>query len=410
MENLSMGEWPIIDADAHVTEQADIWTSRMPKKWADVVPRVERHPGTGQSHWRIGDVWFWQVAGAQMSQVGWREPLPSSPAEYEDADPACFDATERLNRMDEMGIDIQILYPNLIGFATDALIPLGLDVSVAAVQAYNDYIWEWSSADHNRLKPAMSVPFWDIDASLAEMKRCADMGFKSMLFANKFEKIGLPGFSDPHWDPIYATAEEMGLPVNYHIGFGVSSDALGEDSGGQAGSKFRENNTPEARKANALYISSVLMENDHLLGLMLTSGLFDKFPDLKVVNVETGIGHVAYYLESLDWHWKVHNNADSMPMLPSEYFIQNCYNTFWFEKKNLSALEQFPDNFMFSTDFPHGTGLGPGPNNATTLMPSEFVRDSFAGVPATLRDKALYANANKVYGFDLKPRPISAVA
>ncbi len=121
-----------MDTDSHITEPPDVWTSRMPQKYAELVPHVDVHPKTGRRHWRVGDVWYWPVAGGGIAQAGWKEYLPSSPWEYDEADPAVYKAKDRLERLDEYGIDIQLIYPNIIGFVSGALIPLGNELATFA--------------------------------------------------------------------------------------------------------------------------------------------------------------------------------------------------------------------------------------------------------------------------------------
>ena len=395
MMTSSAGSSLIVDADAHITEPPDVWTARVPKKYAEVLPHVAVHPKTGHHHWRVGDSWYWPVAGGMLSQAGWPEPMPSSPWEYEEADPAVYKAEKRLERMDEYGIDVQIVYPNIIGFISAALIPLGIEVSAMAVRAWNDFILEWCSADSRRLVPMAMLPFWDMDAALAEMERCVNRGFKGVLFANKFERIGLPSFVSPHWDPIYAAAQDFDIPINYHVGFGAHEDVLSEDS--EVMGAHLRNSSPEEMKEWVRWASTGLVNQDDLLGQILLSGLCERFPRLRLVSVETGFGHIPFYLETLDWHCRTYGFANPMPLLPSEYFKRQCYGTYWYERSTLRDLENFPDNFMFSTDFPHGTSLAPGACAGTTLMPSAYVSESHANLDPAVRDKALSGNAAAVY-------------
>src|SRR5207248_748306 len=100
----------------------------------------------------------------------------------------------------------------------------------------------------------------------------------------------------------------------------------------------------------------------------------DRFPRLKLVSVESGFGHVPFYLEALDWEWLTFGNTS--PLLPSEYFRRQCYGTFWFERTTLPLLAAYPDNFMFSTDYPHATSLSPGPASPADV-PAEHVAHAF---------------------------------
>lgn len=388
-----LASFPIVDADTHILEPADIWSSRLPSKYADVMPRVELYPESGHHHWRIGEHWLSPVG--QAAQAGWKEYPPSFPWEFEECDSGTYDSTDRLARMDQYGIDVQLLYPNIIGFHAAHIIELGSEVAELCVTAYNDFSIEWSSVDPRRLIPMAMLPFWDLDASVKEMKRCAELGFKGILFANKFEQIGLPRFVDPYWDPIYAAAQEMGLPINFHVGFGNWEGHLSAENMRQ----WREM-AGEARLAAVLRGTQAPMRQSEVLGDLLVSGLCERFPRLKLVSVETGFGHLPFYLEALDWQWKAWGNR-SLPLLPSEYFTRQCFCTFWFDRVSLPLLAAYPDNFMFSTDYPHPTSLSPGPCGGTELMPSDWVAEAFSAIDPALAAKALYGNAAKIYGLDL---------
>ena len=154
-----------------------------------------------------------------------------SPWEFDEIDPAGFDPEARLQRMDEYGIAVQVLYPNLIGFKSPQFISLGPELSLLCTQVYNDFALEWASVDPRRLVPVAMLPFWDLEASITEMERTRASGHRGVLFANKFEQIGLPHFCDPHWNPIYSAAQSLDMPINYHIGFSSSvSEALSAES------------------------------------------------------------------------------------------------------------------------------------------------------------------------------------
>ena len=381
---------PVIDADTHVTEPVDLWSSRLPVKWAEDAPRVDIHPVTKHRHWRIGDTWLHAVAF--YSQAGYKDYPPDMPFEYEETDPAAHDPHERLKRMDEYGIDTQILYPNIIGFNSSLFMSMEHDLSIACTRAYNDFITEWASVDPDRLIPISMVPFWDREAATAEMKRCADMGHRGVLFANKYERVGLPSFTDPYWDPIYAAAVDLDLAVNYHIGFAdpeaplrFSPEAI------EAKKQIEKWRLQTAARSTILFLSQF-----EILANLVTSGVCDRFPTVKFVSVESGFGYVPFLLEALDWQWKALGAYRYKDLLPSEYFRRQCYGTFWFERSTLRLLDCYPDNFMFSTDFPHPTSVSPGPASAAEI-PSQHIAHAFDAVPIEIARKALRDNARAVY-------------
>jgi hypothetical protein len=80
---------PIIDSDSHVSEPADLWTSRLPAKWADAAPRPVFSDKFGESMWAVGGDMMRGVP--EYAQAGWPEYPPSHPRTLEEADPASFE-------------------------------------------------------------------------------------------------------------------------------------------------------------------------------------------------------------------------------------------------------------------------------------------------------------------------------
>src|SRR4051812_4357023 len=162
---------PVIDTDSHLTEPPDLWTSRMSKKHLDVAPRVVADPATGRPRWKVGDHLLFYAT--QLNHAGWHEFYPSSPYSYDDADAAGWDADERLRRMDEMGITVQVLFPNLLGFTRSGFREPARDAAIESVRVSKAFQTEFAAAAPARLLPQTFLPFWDLDASVAEMERCA---------------------------------------------------------------------------------------------------------------------------------------------------------------------------------------------------------------------------------------------
>jgi uncharacterized protein len=379
----------VIDTDTHVSEPADLWTSRVPAKYLDKVPTVGVHPHSGIKHWKIGDMWL--ASTGYFAAAGTPDYPPASYyRELEDADPGSWEPHERLKRMDEYGIFAQVLYPNLIGFEAPLFMDLGSEESLVCTRAYNDFLVDFASADPDRLLPIAMVPFWNVEASVAEIRRSRDLGHKGVLFANKMEKVGMPSFTDPHWDPIYAVCQELEMSINFHIGFSNSRDGwVTADS-----QRLLEENFDGRQMAWTTPIS--MMSNAESIAKLIASGVCDRFPRLNFVSVESGMGYVPYLLESMDWHWNAYAAHLKHPMYPSEYFRRQFYGTFWFERQALSLLELYPDNFMFETDYPHPTSLSPGPASLAE-RPGDHIAGAFANVPDDVARKALHDNAARVY-------------
>src|SRR5262245_35383144 len=144
---------PIVDVDSHVAEPVDLWTSRLSSsKWGDKIPHVEWDDVADEFRWKVGDIWLSAVG--EYCSAGWPEPFPSHPPTLEEADPACWDPHARAQRLDEWGIQAQVLYPNVIAFDTMAFVEqLGPDMALACVQAYNDFLAEFANSAPGRFIP-----------------------------------------------------------------------------------------------------------------------------------------------------------------------------------------------------------------------------------------------------------------
>jgi len=344
-----MSGYTIIDVDTHVTEQPDLWTSRVPASMRDRVPRVERDE-RGRDVWLIDGR---RTALAGLTATAGVGDFKEYPSTYDDMHPGAYDAEARLRYMDEMGIWAMVLYPNVAGFGSQQFLKLGdPDLMLACVEAYNDFQTEWAAADSRRLLPITSTPFWDVDAAVTEIRRCAAMGHKGILFTGEPHKFGQPLLGDRAWDPLWETAVELDLPISFHIG-----------SGNMEGGITREMMAAYGKMATfAAGSVEIFLKNAIQLTDLLVSGVPARFPDIKFVSVESGIGWIPFVLEALDYQFlgnRVPEERPDLDLLPSEYFARNVWACYWFEQVAPRRLidKVGVDRILFETDFPHPTSL-----------------------------------------------------
>jgi predicted TIM-barrel fold metal-dependent hydrolase len=294
--------------------------------------------------------------------------------------------------MDRESIWAQVLYPNVGGFGAGLWLSMEEQaLALACVRAYNDFQTDFCSADPRRLLAVTSIPFWNLEASLAEVERCLANGHVGVNFCNQPDVHGEPPLFDRHWDPLWSLVQEAGVPVNCHIGGG---DITGVKN--RRGLSFRAN----FARASAL----MMMNNMQSMGDLLFGGVCHRFPGINFVSVESGIGFLPSLLETFDWQWRNGGVADEHPewdLLPSEYFRRQVYCTFWFERESaVFGIEHFEDNIMFETDFPHPTCQHPGPQTPA-MHPHAYIDEAFGSLSdATLR-KLLSENAARVYNLEL---------
>ncbi len=377
----------IIDVDTHISEPADLWTSRVSvKKWGDQVLHVKRDERRGGLGWFIGDEFIAAAPAAAMA--GWKEPPPNNPPSYEDAHQGAFNPVERLRLMDEEGIYAHVLYPNVAGFGSGRFLKLkDPELMLESARAYNDFAIEWAAPGKGRLVPLCVLPFWDVDASVKEMHRAKALGHKGVIFTSEPDDFDLPMLADPHWNPIWAAAQDLQMPVNFHIGSGDLSSRRKQFKGNGRHANF-------AASGVGLFIN-----NAYAVMEIIFSGICHRFPNLKFVSVESGIGWIPFLLEAMDWQWLGSGVREEHPeydLLPSEYFKRQVYACFWFET---TAPQRLLDvighkNVLFETDFPHPTSLFP-PETAR-----EHIERCMAGQPEAVRRAVFHDNAAELYHLD----------
>jgi predicted TIM-barrel fold metal-dependent hydrolase len=210
------------------------------------------------------------------------------------------------------------------------------------------------------------------------------------LFTGEPHRFGLPYLGERHWDPLWAAAQDAGLPIHFHIG-----------SGDMASSWTPERCAAHGNPATYAFTSvEMFLKNGMQVADLLTSGVLPRFPDLKFVSVESGIGWIPFVLEAVDHSYLEASptRASEWEKMPSQYFDQ-VYACYWFETAaTTSMLQALPyEHILFETDFPHPTCLYPSP--------VERSAKALAGVdPANVR-KIMQDNAAKLYSIDLPSIP-----
>lgn len=392
MDPADVDQFKVIDTDTHVIEPYDLWTSRVSvEKYGDKVPHVRWDDDLEEDAWFFGDKRVGAAAAA--AQAGWSEYPPKHPRRLADVDPATWDASERLNIMDKYGIWAQVLYPNVAGFGAGKMLTIGdSELMLECVRAYNDFLAEYASVDPRRFVPIMALPFWDLDATEKEMARAAGLGHKGVIMTGEPFFWGMPKIADPHWDRLWAAAEEAGLSVNFHIGSGDMSifDRAYEGAGEHAN--------------YAGFGVQFGIGNVSVIANLICGGVCHRFPELKFVSVESGVGWLPYALHHLDWQWKncgVPQEHPEYDLLPSEYFKRQMFGCFWFEDATVkAAIDQLGAHcLLYESDFPHPTSMAPGPATVA-VQPREYIAGALGDLPEPTLRAILHDNAAALYHLD----------
>jgi predicted TIM-barrel fold metal-dependent hydrolase len=254
------------------------------------------------------------------------------------------DPHARLRDMDTDGVDASSTYSEVSAFRYLYMLEHG---SKEATRAFNMALGEFASADPSRLIVSYQIPIHDIDAAVAEVQWVASQGGKSLQLPVFPPELGLPDYWDTRYDPLWAAVSETRLPVCCHIGLNTQLEGLA-----------RRDPTPQ----KGIFVPMVPLSTAEALGMWIMGGVFERFPDLKVVFVEPGVGWVAWWLYIADdFVLRQGYEFPAITELPSHYFRKNVFLTFIDEPTVIrDARERLGiENVMWSSDYPHPVSSWP---------------------------------------------------
>jgi predicted TIM-barrel fold metal-dependent hydrolase len=246
-----------------------------------------------------------------------------------------------------------------------------------ATRAFNTALADFASADPNRLIVSYQVPIHDVDQAVDEVRWAAETGCKSLQLPVFPAELGAPDYWDSRYDPLWATIQEVDLPICCHIGMNTRLEDLA-----------RRDPTPQ----KGIFVPMVPLSAAEALGMWILGGVFERFPRLKLVFVEPGLGWVSWWLHVVD------DMADrqgyefpAITRRPSEYYRQNVYLTFIDEP---DAIKHAHDrlgieNILWSSDYPHPVSSWP--------RSQDIVDEMFRDVSDRDRELVLSGNAERVW-------------
>lgn len=352
-----MSDSRIVSVDDHVQIAPEAVKRNLPRtlheEFDAAVARMgaEAVANLGGKSFAVDVTWKHEAAG----RAGYRDPV------------------ERLRDMDRDGIEASVIYSELSAFRVFPRMREGRQV---AARAFNETLAEFASTDAKRLMLAYQLSLDDVDAAVKELLRLARDGARVVHLPNYPSELGLPDYHDRRYDPLWAAFSETGIPVHHHLG---NSNAMWD--------LFRRDPTPQAGIYNAMN-QMALGEN---IGFWILPGTLERFPKLRVVIVESGLGWVPFYLATLDRRAQGPFDFPELKELPSFYFHRQMSLTFFDDELGLRLRHELGvENILWSSDYPHPDTTWPNSRAA--------IEKQFAGVPADERELILSGNARRLYG------------
>lgn len=361
----------IVSADGHVQEPNDLWKTRMDEKYYHRLPGVTI-----------------DSKGDQFQKTEGFRPLRIRNIKFEGEDAlrnqSGKDPAARIKDLADDGVDAEVLFPNkgLTIWATpDA------EFSHEMCRAWNDWAWETFADYNDRLSPMACIAPGALDKAIAEIQRCAKLGFRGLSLPCK-PHWGAPNHEDPNYnlpefDPLWACIQDVDLPVTFHVSTGRDP----RTSRGNGGAVIN-------------YAVHSLAPTMEPIANLCASGVLDRYPKIAFGSIEAGIGWVAWALSAMDEAYKKHHMwvRPKLKLLPSEYFRQNGFASFQEDKAGLDLAREHGliDNFLWANDFPHHEGTWPHSAAA--------IERTMDGLSDEERAKILGLNSARIFKFPIPER------
>jgi len=275
----------------------------------------------------------------------------------------------RKQYLDHYGVAFGILGP--LGVTGQS--EVNLDLAAAIASAANDWQREVFTKREPRLRSAIVVPYEDGAAAAREIERCApDPAYAQVFMLTRSSE---PAGNRRYW-PIYEAAARHGLPVALHV-FGASGHPY---TGAGWPSYYVEEGAGHSTSCQTV-VTSLVVE-----------GVFERFPNLKVVIVEGGFAWLAPLAWRLDkLYERMRGEVSHLKRKPSEYIREHIWVTTQpmeepaDRRQVLDMMEWIGwDRLLFSSDYPHWDFDDP-------------FRAFPAGMPRERTQQILTANAKAVY-------------
>ena len=287
--------------------------------------------------------------------------------------PGLTDGSRRGEDQDLDGIAAEVLYPGY--FAMFGL--RNVELLIALQRNYNDWLHDHCAASNGRLHGLAALPVQDPEAAVSELKRVLDLGYRGVIVPSNAPKGHR--YCDSDYDPLWARAQEAGVPVSFHVGcFSHIPPWLKETSG---------------RDPIAVYAGTSTLIHDTLIELMCR-GVCRRFPDLQFVVAEFNAGWIAHWLERVDQGWQ--REYGKKPTGPAvepvdEIWKRQFHATIEDDQPALRTRDLIGESrLMWGSDYPH--------TDSTWPCSSDVLDEMFSDCPASTRAAITHDNVARLYG------------
>ena len=367
MSSVTLSEETVISADSHIAETEAVFADIDPKFEEDRPRQIfDDEAGALLAIPNIDiKIPMGVICTAGRAPEKFGEPVP-----WEKIHPAGFDPKARLKIQDEESIDAEVLYPSV-----GMVICNHPDINYkkACFDAYNRWLAEFCEAAPDRLLGMAMAAVRTIEEGVEELRTIKKMGFRGVMLPGSPE---IEDYDHPCYDPLWEAAVDLGLPVCFHI---LTS---------------KGDITDQFRGPNIVQQIVTVRGNQNILMMFVFGGVFERFPELKIVLVESDAGWIPHFKFRMDHAWERHRfwmQSSAIQRKPSTYVDEHVYVTFqddYSVKHVTEALNM--ERVLWASDFPHSDGTYP---NSRAVI--DHVTE---GMSAGERRGVLADNVRSLYG------------
>ncbi len=321
--------------DSHLVEPADLFTqslppavaARMPRSVKDADGRMETVHIDGESFRR------------RLPQMGGLRDSEGNA--FFDRAPGANDMALRLLDLDEEGVWAELVYPSIGIWMSSIRDP---ELLAAGCRAVNDWAIEFQRFSPRYVCTA-TIPLLTVQSAIAEIERAAGEGFAAAYFS--VQPPTPEDWQDEMWEPVWSVLAETGLVLGIHIG------TEPHDASVFHGGYYR------GRGGALLNYMETTYGGQRAVSKMIATGVFDRYPTLKVIVSEGGATWGPFVADRLDEAYRQHASAvrPALSRRPSESLYENGYASFQHDRSAVAACWAMGwRNVCWGSDYPHLEG------------------------------------------------------
>ena len=366
-----MFDWKLLSSDSHIIEPPGLWQERMDRPFRERGPHViEEAAG---ERWVIDGMRGASFSGGAQSGMRFERAKELRPAaRFSEVRPASYEPTAFLAENQEDGVWGSVIYTTAgLQFFRVA----DIELMSATFRAYNDWLADFCSASPGRLKGVALINVQDVEGAIREMTRVRKLGMAGVMIT-----VAPPNetsYDHPMYEPFWAAVQDLAMPISLHV-------------------------ATNSRPPHIASRPSLLTSADYwvrvALGDMILSGVFERYPKIRVCSSEHELAWAPHFIERLDYTYTQRSPQDEWHLyaddaLPSDFFRQNVVVSFQEDAMGVRNRDLIGvDCITWGSDYPH--------TESTFPRSRSILERILEGVDPADSRKITAGNLARLYDFD----------